>query len=135
MPRIRQHTTKLWQRLKLPLTSLLIATSLSACGHLQRHDVQGCADLGPDGAHCAHTLTPQTRDIPKAEWDTERIGWLCSPADDFTEVQTELDQACVWISCSYEEKEALKAVQTRLGSLIVKAQAAKKKWAKLRPAK
>jgi len=107
---------------------VLLAIATSSCAHLTRYDVEACADLGPDGAHCAHTLTPTTRDIPKAQWDATRVGWFCEDSADFNNDQSELDQACVWISCTEAEQAALTSIKLKLKDLTRRAVAARKKY-------
>jgi hypothetical protein len=46
------------------------------------------------GAVCFHTFSDATRDIPKAEWDAERFGQVCSSAETFAEMKSALLRLC-----------------------------------------
>lgn len=46
------------------------------------------------GATCAHTQTKETRDLTKADWDTQRFGWICTSGDTFAEKKIELESLC-----------------------------------------
>lgn len=115
------------------LTALSIGTSLS-CAKIKVYDKEVCADLtGVDskmgftyGAHCAHTLTNVTRDIPKAQWDQERVGWLCTNSTGFNDTENTIDQFCQLYGCDYETRAQLQAALNRLRRIVRRARAAQR---------
>lgn len=94
-------------------------------------DVQWCGDLGEVGAHCANTLTNETRDIPKTVWDSERVGWLCTNSDGFNDTEKAIDQLCNETNlCDYETRQAISAALFRLEKVVARAQRAKRNMKK-----
>jgi len=82
-------------------------------------DKEVCGDLGKYGAHCAHTLTDETRDIPKQEWDRVRIGYLCVSSEGFNDTETALDQLCQTTNlCNYETREQLREALRRVRGVV-----------------
>lgn len=108
---------------KLVLTLSLIV--IVSCKTLEVHDAEGCGDLGPEGAHCSHTLIDSKRDIPKEQWDIERVGWICFDSTDFNSTETSLDQACVLLKCTYKEKQMLQDINDRLKEVMYIASTAR----------
>lgn len=111
------------------LIASLSVIALNACGHVTVFDKEVCADLGVVGAHCAFTLAnpPKRRDIEKAKWDTERIGWMCMRADDFSDAEDSVDQLCRSTNlCDYETKEKIEQFKERTASVLKKAKSARK---------
>lgn len=95
-------------------TALFIGATLS-CGHITVFDREFCGDLGPEGAHCAHTLINKKRDIAKAQWDKERIGMLCTSSQAFTDGETAIDQFCTAYNiCDFETRESLRRAFVRI---------------------
>lgn len=91
------------------------------CGHVTVFDTEVCADLGSAGGHCAHTLTDATRDIPKPQWDIERVGYLCMNSTSFNDIETAVDQLCTTTGlCDYQTREALNLAFFRIKSLKAK---------------
>ncbi len=113
------------------LTVWLIAIGLEfcvSCGHVTVYDKEVCGDLGNVGAHCAHTLTDAKRDIPKAQWDRERIGYLCAKAEGWNDTETSLDQLCTTTNlCDFETRETLGRVKSRMRPVAKKALAARRR--------
>jgi len=101
---------------------------ITGCSHLDVFDVNACGDLGPDGAHCAHTLTSVKTDIPKAQWDITRVGWMCMDAADFNNTETALDQACVWIKCTYKQQQQMETMKANLRNVKEAALKAREKF-------
>lgn len=58
------------------------------------HDQEWCGDMGSQGATCFHTLKPDTRDIPKEQWDLERFGQVCTQPNNFAEIKANLEKLC-----------------------------------------
>ncbi len=73
-------------------------------------DHEFCADFGPDGAHCAHFLTDEVRDIPKPEWDLEREDkMVCETSDVFADWKATIEKLCSATNrCKYEEVKAMR---------------------------
>lgn len=108
------------------LIALSSAIVVSACTVTVK-DKEVCADLGVAGAHCAHTYIEKRRDIPKAVWDKERIGWMCMHADDFSDTEDSLDELCRTTNlCDYRTKEELKKLRARLAPVVKKAKSVSK---------
>ncbi len=81
------------------LFSLLI---FGACAKVNITDAEVCGDEGYDGAVCYHTMTSATRTIPKAEWDIERFGMLCTQASNFANWKSEIEKLCnAGNNCTY----------------------------------
>lgn len=95
------------RRLKIKLNLILISSSIliSSCSSVHIKDNEFCGDLGPDGAHCNHTLSTQPRDIPKPEWDKLRFGWICTNSEGFENWKTAIETLCRKNGCTYEEKK------------------------------
>lgn len=100
-----------------------------SCSHIPIYDSEVCGDLGPAGAHCAHTLINKKRDIPKAQWDVERIGQLCETSRAFTDKETAIDTFCNNNPnlCDYQVRQDIAAVRARLDPVAKKAARARKK--------
>ncbi len=97
---------------------LLIAIVSIGCQNLKIKDKEVCGDLGKAGAHCAHTLTSEKRDLSKLEWDKTRFGWLCMDSTGFNETETALDQACQLMQCTYEQSEQVQTIKTNLKDVV-----------------
>ncbi len=104
---------------------LLIATN--SCGHVAVYDTEVIADLGSAGGYGVHTLTDQTRDISKAAWDKERVGYLCMSSTAFNDTETAIDQLCKEFSgvCDYQTREAIAQAFFRVNHAVNKARRAK----------
>jgi hypothetical protein len=85
--------------------------ALSGCGHVTIKDAEWCGDMGDDGASCFHTLTDDTRDLPKAEWDKERFGSVCTKSENFANMKTAIEELCHKAKglCTYETRKKLNA--------------------------
>jgi hypothetical protein len=112
---------------KMLLIALSIAINSCANAPVTVYDREYCADLGPVGAHCAHTMISKKRDIPKAQWDIERIGQLCSDPRVFTDTETAIEQFCHQIPCDYQERQKVEEAMRRLRPVWKKAHNARKK--------
>ena len=76
-------------------------------------DGEWCGDVGEFGAECVHTLSPAKRTLDKVHWDVQRIGWVCTSPESFTDLKTSLQQLCAAQDiCDYEDvKKTLKALE------------------------
>ena len=100
----------------------MVALLLSACSTVKIQDEEFCADMGSQGATCAHLLTNQTRDIEQPEWDNTRFGWFCTTGDDLAEMKKEIEELCsVSGKCDYATQQALAKFFSRVKSLRSKA--------------
>lgn len=114
------------QKMLLIVSAIAVVCELLCvgCGHVVIHDKEFCGDLGVVGAHCAHTLTPETRDVSKENWDKERIGNICVNSRGWTDTETSIDQFCTTTDlCDYETQQAV----VRIRAVVKKALAARKK--------
>lgn len=106
---------------------ILVLPLLSACQQITVKDKEVCGDLGSEGAHCAHTLIVKTRDIKKAQWDLERVGWLCTNSTGYTDTETTIDAVCQVIHCDFETQQKVAGALTKMRAVAKKALAAQKK--------
>lgn len=75
-------------------------------------------DLSPNGAHCAHTLTPETRDLTQGQWDNERVGRMSFTSQGFDDTETATDQLCNELPvCDYQTRQAIQAAFQRMRPL------------------
>lgn len=76
--------------------------------------------MGADGALCFNTLLPDSREIPKAQWDVERMGQVCSAPQNFADTKGALEKLCHETrNCIYIKKlqkffQQVEAVQTKV---------------------
>ncbi len=71
--------------------------------------------MGTQGATCAHTLTSETRDIPKDQWDDERFGQICEKFEAFADWKSVLEKLCsATKKCTYEDLKKLDEVFQRI---------------------
>ncbi len=113
------------------LTLSLIGLLEVGCGHITIYDREVCVDVGAIefpkgsgqivGARCAHTLTKQTRNVPKAQWDQERIGQFVMNSQAYTDVETVSDQFCAAYPgiCDYETRAAMQTTLTQVKPLYL----------------
>ena len=117
---------KLYKLLKM-LSTLLFISLASCATTVTVYDKLVCGDLDRFGAHCAHTLTNEQRDIPKAQWDKIRVGWLCTDSTGYNDTETAIDQLCAENPCDYETRQTIETVKENLRPLVERAQSAKKR--------
>lgn len=96
---------------------------LSGCASVRIPDTEWCGDMGSEGAACFHTLTDESRDIPKAEWDDFRFGQVCTTANDFASIKSALEKLCSMAGkrCKYYVKQVLAGMEAKM--LVVQARA------------
>jgi len=104
---------------RLCVSSLIF--SFAACGTVKIKDGEWCADRGPLGASCFHTLTDESRDIEKEVWDKiaigpdHRFGMVCSEPDNFANWKAAILKFCSRTkSCSYEFKKKVNEFSERV---------------------
>lgn len=95
---------------------LPLFTLITSCASVDVPDQEWCADLGADGASCFHTLSDAQRDIPKAQWDTERVGMLVTQSDNFAALKAIVLKLCGKTKlCKYDDvKKQFEVVETRI---------------------
>lgn len=115
--------------LRTLLTGWLIGIS-SACSHVTIHDKEVCGNLGEYGAHCAHTLIDKTRDMTKAQWEKQSVGWLCTNSTGFNDGETALEELCTQSNlCDYATRQELRAAFDRIRNVAHRAQFAQEQAA------
>lgn len=89
---------------------------LSGCASVRIPDTEWCGDMGSEGAACFHTLSDESRDIPKAEWDEYRFGQVCTTANDFASIKTALEKLCSMAGkrCKYYVKQAIAGLEAKM---------------------
>lgn len=85
---------------------------LCACSSIPIYDAEWCADKGPMGAVCFHTLTSdKDRVISKADWDSmslppndkQRFGQVCTQAETFAQYKASISKLCALSkACIYQ---------------------------------
>lgn len=79
-----------------------------SCTNIPIADSEFCADMGDIGATCVHMLSIGTRDIPKAQWDLERVGQICENSQAVADFKSELEKLChVSGKCTYNQKKMM----------------------------
>lgn len=81
-----------------------IGTALltSSCAHIKLQDSVWYGDKGDLGAVKFHVLTTETGQVPKAEWDKERVGMACTVTDTFAQWKAAIETLCSWSHrCDY----------------------------------
>lgn len=68
--------------------------SLTSCRTIELRDQEWCGDKSHLGARCSHTYSNVVRDVPKAQWDRERVGMVCSRAENFAENMAIIKKLC-----------------------------------------
>lgn len=88
------------------------------CASVQIKDEEFCGDQGELGATCFHTLTDETRDLSKADWDALRFGQVCSSAQTFADWKASILKLCkVSKACTYEQKKLLNQFMAHIEAL------------------
>jgi hypothetical protein len=84
--------------------------AVSGCAHVEIKDSEWCGDMGASGAECFHTLTTETRDLTKTEWDSLRFGMVCTKADTFADWKSVIEKLCNKTGiCDYQTQASLNA--------------------------
>lgn len=74
--------------------------------------------MGPIGASCFHTITTETRTIPKPVWDIERFGMICTQSTNFAEWKATIEKLCqVTRKCDFVTKQAIAEFFARVDKL------------------
>lgn len=71
--------------------------------------------MGDSGAACFHTLTSESRDLAKIDWDKERFGMVCTKAQNFAEMKAAVEKLCHKSKlCTYEDRQLMRAFFERV---------------------
>lgn len=81
-------------------------------------DFTACALEGVSGAHCNNFYTNVPVNYTQAQWDAMSFGSLCVGPQDYDTIKNELDEACVHLSCTYEQKAAMQSFFNRMTPLV-----------------
>jgi hypothetical protein len=65
--------------------------------------------MGQQGASCFNTISDNSRDIEKDEWDKERFGMLCTKAESFANWKQAILKLCKLAGkrCKYDVKKKI----------------------------
>lgn len=107
---------------------LFITFSTVSCGSLKVHDTEVCNVAGvlSAGVSCTRAVsgvkTEKTFEelIDMLEPNEERGGAVVIPLNDFVDLKTTLEQACVYVRCKKSVKKKLNNVIQNLNNLIYK---------------
>jgi len=82
---------------------------LSSCSQVKLNDNEWCGDMGQQGASCFNTISDNSRDIEKEEWDKERFGMLCTKAESFANWKQAILKLCKLAGkrCKYDVKKKI----------------------------
>lgn len=82
-------------------------------------DIEVCGLLGPNGVHCAHTLSAATEDFTAQQWNQMSVGWLCMSPQSFSDTESSIAQFCNAYPnlCDYQTVSTLKRVLRRIKRL------------------
>lgn len=104
------------------MLSLSAGTALLSCAKVEIKDAEFCGDMGDDGAVCYHTLTTESREIDKVNWDVERFGQICTSAQTFAEWKATIEKLCSASKrCTYEEQQMIEQFYRNMDRVLDKA--------------
>lgn len=100
------------------LLVILFIFTLSSCSSVPVYNSEFCGDLGKAGATCFHTLSENTRNIAKADWDrvsplkegearnpNERFGMVCAQPEVFMDWKASIEKLCrITKKCIYKRE-------------------------------
>lgn len=102
---------------------ILFVFALNAgCARVQIKNAEWCGDMGELGASCFHTLSDESRDLEKEEWDEERFGQVCTKPENFANWKAALLKLCRQTRlCTYEERRMIETLGRRMNHFDYKA--------------
>lgn len=80
-----------------PTTIMLLMTLFAgtSCSRVALLDSEWCGDKGKLGARCNWLKSEgKERSVPKAEWDAQRVGMICTDAETFINWKSALKKLC-----------------------------------------
>lgn len=84
-------------------------------------DGEWCGDMGELGASCFHTLSEETRDVAKVDWDHERFGMVCTQPVNFGEWKKAILKLCkLSRRCSYDAKMKVVRFNDKVQSFVLR---------------
>ena len=89
------------------ILKVLLVTSLSllpsSCAHVVVQNAEWCGDMGDAGASCFNTLSDNSRDLTKSEWDAIRFGQVCTSKESITNWKTAILKLCKYSNiCTFD---------------------------------
>lgn len=100
------------------LLAILSAFVASACGTVTITDQEWCGDMGEHGASCFYTISEESRDITKEQWDIDRFGQVCGTSAAYSEFVAALLKLCSDDNrCSWEVKKKIKDFRKNVKSI------------------
>jgi len=83
--------------------------------------------MGPEGASCFNTLTPETRDIPVETWRKLEVGpdhlfgKICTDSANFAHWSATIQKLCrAYKKCTFDAKTKIARFKTRVGEFEFK---------------
>lgn len=140
---------KNWKRISLLLisSSTLTLSTLIGCMNAPQvpidvYDRENCAVLGKVeypvgsgnflGAECNHAFVTKVRHVPYDQWINQTaenggsVGMICTDSQGFTDIETELSQACDELPCDYKTRDAITHALERIRPLSALARRARR---------
>lgn len=101
---------------------ILLGLTLSACAGVKVKDAEFCADMGPLGASCFHSLSEGERDIPYDVWRKLEVGkdhafgMICTQPENYKEWKSTVLKFCSRYRgvCRYEFLKKLDDIEKKL---------------------
>lgn len=91
-------------------------------------DLEFCADMGELGATCFTTLSNKERDVPKAQWDKDRFGQVCTPSESFAKIKETILKFCEVNKkrCRFEAVKQVEDFDSKVQNSVKKKHGVKK---------
>ncbi len=98
------------------LLGFALSFLISGCGaRVTITDTEWCADAGPRGAFCFHTLSDTQRRIPVEDWAEQRFGKICTDPETLAEWKAAILKLCDDTGrCDFRMEEAVQAFSHRV---------------------
>jgi len=98
---------------------LFITAVISGCATVEIKNQEFCGDMGSMGATCFKTLTDDTRDINKTDWDNERMGMICESPEVFADWKGLIMKLCHKSrACRYQAEKMLSRFFTNIEVVV-----------------
>lgn len=102
---------------------LLLLIFLGCANTLTVKDFTFCA-IAPSeqGAECDGFLTNHATSLDESEWIAlSNTGWIALSPDDYSNLKTEITQACTELKCTYEQTSAINNLFQKVKAAELKA--------------
>jgi hypothetical protein len=94
---------------------LLFALMFSACGRVQIKNSEWCGDMGDLGASCFNTLSDDSRQLSKEQWDRERFGQVCTQGENFSDLKSAIEKLCFMTKrCTQAQKKIIEELGMKI---------------------